>query len=361
MASNARTLELSDPVYHPKTELNSFERFAMRYINDPRDIPFVRLILLLSCTVVPLGLYLFIPGAFNWWLAALYLALSLGVFLGPYILMLHNTSHRTLFRPKYKWMRHYIPNVLGPFFGETPASYYVHHIGMHHPENNLPDDLSSTMRFQRDSVIDYFRYLGRFMVVGSTELAFYLWRRRRFKLFRQLMFGEYGYWIALIVMLFVAPLPTLVVFAIPLVAARFGMMSGNWAQHAFIDASDPANCYRNSITCINCTYNRRCFNDGYHIGHHVKANRHWTDMPTDFLKNVETYQREGAIVFEGVDFFVIWFLLMTKNYRALARHYVHLGPERPSEQEIIDLLKTRVRRIDIARYRATQSVPAMAN
>ena len=36
----------------------------------------------------------------------------------------------------------------------------------------------------------------------------------------------------------------LVVFVIPFVASRAAMMSGNWAQHAFIDPGDPGNSYR---------------------------------------------------------------------------------------------------------------------
>jgi fatty acid desaturase len=156
-------------------------------------------------------------------------------------------------------------------------------------------------------------------------------------------------------------LPALVVFVIPIMIARFGMMAGNWAQHAFIDAASPENCYRNSITCINCVYNRRCFNDGYHIGHHLKANRHWTEMPIEFQNNLETYAREGAIVFEGVDFFVVWFFLMTRNYKALARHYVPLGTETPSTEQIIALLRERTRRIDCSGFRRVRNAePALA-
>jgi hypothetical protein len=64
---------------------------------------------------------------------------------------------------------------------------------------------------------------------------------------------------------------TLVVFFIPVVAVRFLMMAGNWGQHAFVAADAPESAFKNSITCLAARYNRRCFNDGYHIGHHVKG------------------------------------------------------------------------------------------
>ena len=86
---------------------------------------------------------------------------------------------------------------------------------------------------------------------------------------------------------------------------------------------------------------RRCFNDGYHIGHHLKANRHWTEYPADFLANRDQYAAEGAIVFEGLDFFLVSLLLWTGQWKTLARHYVRLDGPR-SDEEVIAMLKSRV-------------------
>jgi len=135
---------------------------------------------------------------------------------------------------------------------------------------------------------------------------------------------------------------TLVVYVIPFVAVRFLMMAGNWGQHAFIDPARPENCYVNAITCVNTRYNRRCFNDGYHIGHHLKANRHWTEMPGEFEANIATYAKERAIVFEGIDFFIVWLFLMLGRFDWLAKHYVSLDGKKRDEGEIIALLKSRL-------------------
>jgi hypothetical protein len=339
-------VELTDPTYAPGARRGIFVRIGSKLIADERDLPFIKLMAAITLTIIPFAVFLYMPGRFSWLLSAFYLVLVLGYFLGPFILTLHNTSHRTLFKPRYAWMRHYIPWVLGPFFGETPDTYYAHHIGMHHPENNLGDDLSSTMRFQRDSLRDFGRYFGRFFFGGVAELSVYLWKRRRYKLFWRSLAGELVFLTAVVVLLALNWQATLVVLVIPFFFARFAMMAGNWAQHAFIDAEAPHNCYRNSITCINCGYNRRCFNDGYHIGHHLKANRHWTEMPVEFQANRERYAAEGAIVFEGLDFFSIWALLMLKQYGVLARHYVDLRGDAPDQEAIIALLKSRTRRIE---------------
>jgi hypothetical protein len=339
------SLVITDPVFEAREREGIVDRIAAGMINDRRDVPFVKLMVMLTFIVVPAALYFYLAPSFPWWAAAAYLILILGVLLGPYILMLHNTSHRALWRPEYSWLKGYIPNVLGPFFGETPNTYYVHHIGMHHPENNLFDDLSTTMPYDRDKLSHFARYLGRFYVLGIIELGHYMWVRRRFKLFRKAIGGEIVYIGAMLALAIIDWQATLVVFLIPLFFARFGMMAGNWAQHAFIDPSDPANPYRNSITCINSTYNRRCFNDGYHIGHHVKANRHWTEMPGDFLASRETYAAEDAIVFEKIDFFVVWAFLMLKRYDWLANHYVDLGGTQRTREELIAYLRERTKRI----------------
>lgn len=338
--ADAATLTLTDPTFTAPARASLFYRAASRLIRDERDVPFIRLALTFTLTIVPAGLSFYIPGVWTPLGAAVYLGLYAWQ-MGPYILMLHNTSHRKLFKPGLGLLNHWVPTFLAPFFGETPETYYAHHVGMHHPENNLPDDLSSTMRFDRSSVIGFVRYFSRFFFGVMVDMIRYMRARKRYKLIRRMLVGEislYAVWVALA---FVSWQATLTVFVIPFVFTRVMMMAGNWGQHAFIDRNDPGNSLLNSITCINTGYNRRCFNDGYHIGHHVTPNRHWTEMPEDFLRSRDDYARAGGIVFEGIDFFGVWLLLMLKRFDWLAKRYVHLGEARPSHGEIVALLKER--------------------
>ncbi|HEY1696615.1 MAG TPA: fatty acid desaturase [Polyangiaceae bacterium] len=337
-------LVLSDPTYRAPATESPVERTAERFIHDRRDVPFLSLMATLTLTVVPTGVLLFVPGQFRWWLAAVHLVLVV-YFLGPFVLMLHNTSHRRLFKRPWQWMNNYIPWVLGPFFGESPETYFAHHVGMHHPENNLEADLSSTMGYQRDSILGFVHYFLTFFFLVLGQLAAYLRRKGRRSLMIRCILGEFLFYGAMAALCVYDWRPTVCVFVAPFIVTRFAMMAGNWAQHAFVDAGAPENCYRNSITCINSSYNRRCFNDGYHIGHHIKQTRHWTEMPEDFRRNLATYAEEKALVFEGVDFFVVWLWLMLGRYDWLARRYVHLGAARMSETEIIGLLRTRTARI----------------
>ncbi len=350
-SSSPISLSITDPVFHPpKGERGALERFFLKYLDDERDLPFVWLSLQIAGFVIPSAVAV-VVAPIGWWTWALvapaYWALIYLGFTDRYILMLHNTSHRPFLKKPYKTLALYIPWVLGPFFGEPPEGYFSHHVGMHHAENNLPTDLSSTMRFQRDSLLDWLRYFVRFFFLILIELPIYLVGKKRKKLGFNAIAGEAYYWAITAAVAFVNPRAAVIVFVVPVVVTRILMMAGNWGQHAFIDASQPGNSYVNSITCINSRYNRRAFNDGYHIGHHVKANRHWTEMPGDFERNISKYAAEGAIVFQGVDFFMVWLYLMLGRYDWLANAYVELDGKGRSKDEIVALLKERAKKIAV--------------
>ena len=339
----------TDPVY---TELGSptrLDSWLLQYLQDKRDLPFAYLLLKLSLTVLPLAVVLFVPalGGWAWWVAlGLFWYLSLVRYKGSFGLMLHCTSHRMLFKKKYGWMNHYIPWVIGPLFGQTPETYFVHHLGMHHPENNMPDDESSTMRYQRDSVWGFLQYFGDFFLLGAVRLWGYFTRRNKPVLRRRVLRGELAY-VLLTVALCLVNLPAaLGVFVVPFVLSRLIMMLGNWAQHAFIAPESPDNCYTNSVTCINTNYNHKCWNDGYHISHHLKPALHWTEHPAHFRKNVQEYIDNEAIVFANIHFLHIFFYLMGKRYDLLARHYVELDGPRRTEAEVVALLRSRTSRIE---------------
>lgn len=341
-------LRIDDPRYEPKEHYGPIDRALLSMIKDPRDLPFAQFCLQATVLILPFAAILYIPGVFRWWLGAAYLILNVFFFMDRFILMLHNTSHRRLFTRDYALLNHYIPWVLSPFFGETPETYYAHHIGMHHPENNLPDDLSSTMRFERDNPLHFLRYFLRFFFFSVLEMARYHYKRGHLKMLRLMLIGELGFYAFVIAMSFVNFYATLVVWIIPFLICRFVMMAGNWGQHAFIDPADPANCYRNSITSINSRYNQRCFNDGYHIGHHLKPGRHWTELSVEFEESLDQYAKEDAIVFHGIDFVGVWGLLMFRRYDKLAEIYVDVGQPSRTKEELMAFLRVRTRPIPAA-------------
>ena len=197
-----------------------------------------------------------------------------------------------------------------------------------------------------DNFFHFLAYFGRFFFLGVYEVPHYLAKKKsRRPLARRMLIAEFCHWALVAAACFIDLRGGLIGFALPLVVVRFLMMMGNWGQHAFVDHKDPGNSLLNSITCINAGYNHKAFNDGYHIGHHVKANRHWTEMPGDFEANIDTYARAGCIVFTGLDFFLVSLLLFSRQYKVLARRYVRLDGAEKTDEEVIAFLKTRLRPI----------------
>ena len=334
-------LTLTDPTSAPTYADSALSRWARGLIFEARDEVFVRLTLqriaTMSAAMTALWFALHHALAPWWALGLVYFALW-GWLTPPVILMLHNTMHRPFFRARTLAKSH--GWVMSLFFG-IPTGYAEHHVGMHHVEDNMPEDLSSTMRYQRDSFLHFLVYFARFFFLVLVELTLYLHKRKRKTMARRALVGDLVHQSVIALVLVLDWRFGLIAFALPMIACRFAMMAGNWGQHAFLNTAAPNDGLTNSITCINAVYNQRCFNDGYHIGHHLRATRHWTELPKDFLACRAQYASEGAIVFEGIDFFIVSLLLWTGQWKLLARKYVRLaGPM--TDDEVIAMLKSRV-------------------
>ncbi len=332
---------ITDPQTEPKYAPTAFQRWIEGHLYEPRDAVFVRLVLKNLLIIAPLQIALYVR--FSWWLAAAVWALQVAWMAPPTILMLHNTMHRPFFKSP-RILNRVVPYAMSLLFG-IPTGYMEHHVGMHHAENNLRNDLSSTMRYQRDSILDWLVYFSRFLFLGHYQLTKYFLKKNRPAMAKRAMTSDFLHVSFMVGMSFVNWQATLAAFVVPYFVMRLAMMWGNWGQHAFIDPSRPGDSFVNSITCINSNYNQRCFNDGYHIGHHVKQTRHWTELPGDFLANTERYAKEGCIVFEGIDFFMVSLFLFLKRYDWLARRFVRMPGDARTDAEIIEFLKGRTRRI----------------
>jgi fatty acid desaturase len=307
---------IKDPVYVPKKKYSWYDKFWLRFIHDPRDLPFIYLLSIIHVTVIPIAIILYTPmlKGWNWWWAYIpYFYVSQLYFKGRFGLMLHCISHRKIFKKGYHSIYHWVTWVVCPFFGHTPETYFIHHMAMHHVENNMPADASSTLAYKRDSLWDFIRYVTRFLTLGFRDTFMYLFNKRRKNLYMRLTYGEMSYYLFCTTLCFFNLKATLLIFIIPFVFARIVMMLGNWAQHSFIDKNDPENNFTSAINCINTVYNRTCWNDGYHTVHHLRPAMHYTDLPGEFLKLKDQFAEKKSLVFDGVHYLHIFIFLMTKR------------------------------------------------
>ena len=305
------------------------------------DWPFLKF-LIKSSLIVLTGTSLFIFPQFSMLLLIVHLSIYI-IFFGPFITMYHDINHVPIF--KHSFLNEYIVDFIGLFYGLPPKLYFSFHVIMHHPQNNGRHDISTTMPYQRDSIIDFIKYSIRFFF-SHARLFDYLKASRSKKanlLADRILLSEVLFISTSIALLiFVNVLATVFVLLVPVFMTRMLLIIGNWGEHALIDPDDPGNNYRNSVNIIGF-YNKGHFNVGFHIGHHNQPALHFTLLENEFYDNINNYAKEDAIIFRDLHYPHIWFYLMSKNYKRLAKKFVQL-PNRTirSNDEIIELLKHRL-------------------
>lgn len=228
--------------------LNPYLKAARSIVRVETDVVMLTHLLLYFTTSVPSALYLF--WSFSYVHAVFHVIMQFS-YIGSYTLMMHQHIHmRGILNKRFAFIDHLFPYITDPLMGHTWNSYFYHHVKHHHVEGNGPDDLSSTIRYQRDSLFHFLQYTGRFFFFIWFELPLYFLRRGR-----RVMAVKAGGWeMANYIFLFsawrLAPKPTTFVFLLPFFLLRLGLMVGNWGQHAFVDEDEPDSDYRSSITLI---------------------------------------------------------------------------------------------------------------
>jgi fatty acid desaturase len=218
---------------------------------------------------------------------------------------------------------------------------------MHHIAGNMPEDTSTTMPYQRDSIKDFLKYWLSFMAWGPYQAIRYLVKRKQPRFYNPFTASEILYYIFAVGMCFVNLKATLVVFIVPFFFARLVMMLGNWTQHSFVDPNDPADELASTLICINTLYNKKCWNDGYHAFHHLRQAAHYTEYPVMFTRHLDQMATKKTFVFHGIHYLHIFTWLMMRNYDKLADHLVNINNTFSSREEAIALMKLRTKKFDL--------------
>ena len=217
------------------------------------------------------------------------------IFGQRFILAMHYAAHRPLISPSkcgslVAGVLNAFPQlILSNFYGMPAGTYYVHHCVMHHQANNFfPYDISSTMPYQRDSVLHFFAYVLNFMIHTMLYLPFYAIKKRRF---------DIGFAVLACVAAYCATFPIIYNYhsiffinslGVSFVLGPFALMLGNYSQHIFVNPDDPKSNYGLACNHINAPFNMLTFNDGYHITHHVSSITHWSEMPKSISLSTST-------------------------------------------------------------------------
>eukprot|EP00887_Chlorella_sp_A99_P005783 scaffold1.g5783.t1 len=312
---------------------------------DPRDQPIANLIFNLLVVTLPSAALLYAARPASNWPGALYLGANYALFLQRFMLTLHFSEHRRLFRKGWGALNQLVPFVLAPFFGVPSGMYRLHHCVMHHVENNgAGRDLSSTEPYQRDNPLHFAWYWLRFAVGSWVELPWYAARARRWGALAACLAGEGTYLGGVAWLYRLSPMATKWVIVIPFCVSSFALMFGNWSQHVFIDPAGPGSSYRLTYNCLACPDNARTYNDGYHVVHHLNSQLHWSELPAKFADCLEQHAAEGALAFVGIGFFDVGLAVFMRNYRLLVDRLVKCSEPLAamSDAELAAMLRTRL-------------------
>lgn len=151
--------------------------------------------------------------------------------------------------------------------GLPTGMYHLHHVVMHHKENNImPWDLSSTEPYQRDSVLHWLHYFFRFLIGAWVELPYYAIKRGK-PMLALWAVGCASFYFSTVLLLRnqVCVNATFWCFMVPMPLTSLALMFGNWSQHIFIDpkvakrrSSESCN-YGLTYNCINHFENQKTY------------------------------------------------------------------------------------------------------
>ena len=327
-------------------------RFLETNLNDVRDMEIAYTLFNILVTMYPalVALYTVCPPSHL--LGVLYFATFNALYLQRFILAMHYSTHRRLFKPGFygNIANKSIVVLIAPLFGIPSNYYWLHHIVMHHVDNNEQEkDLSSTEGYQRDNLLHWFHYFLRFILFGWIEMPVYAAKKRRWGVLLQVIAGLVGHFTVAGLLWSLNPVAAKWTVLAPYVLVSAALMFGNWSQHSFVCPENPRCNFRLAINVVNHPDNQRSFNDGFHVLHHVNSQIHWTDFPSTFVKRLEEHAEKDTLVFHGIGFFDVGVAIFLRRYGWLADRYVNIGQKPRTREEVIELLKDRVRPVERVR------------
>jgi len=215
------------------------------------DVVMVTHLIMYFSTSLPSAIWLLFY-RFSYWHGIIHLLMQVW-YTGAYTLLRHQHIHQRGVLAKSSWMRVFdsvFPYVMDPLMGHTWNSYFYHHVKHHHVEGNGPDDLSSTIRYQRDNVWHFLHYVGRFYFLVWLDLPLYFIKKGQYASGLRAGFWDLSSYAAIFFLLRYNFRAALFTHLLPLLIMRVGLMAGNWGQHAFVDPDEPDSDYRSSISLI---------------------------------------------------------------------------------------------------------------
>ena len=286
----------------------------------------------------------------NWGAALIYNVMNYGpyfAFFSQVATMIHKEGHAA--KGHFKKPLQVFNNMHGHFlsflYGHVPQGYPMGHMRIHHKHDNAPDDVTSTVFYDRSHAARFLIYLFEFALFWTgISVANYHYKKGKMKEFRKMAAGMLAFYGLIAVTMYVNFWFGFAYLVIPHMSCIFLLAAINYTWHAWTDPTEPKNIYKNSITILDGQYN--VYNEDYHVEHHKRPQTHWEEYPVNFEKHLDDYKKNRAVIFQDTQAFEVFFLILFSDFDKMADKFVDLNGDM-SRDDIKALLRERLKPVAV--------------
>ena len=211
----------------------------------------------------------------------------------------------------------------------------VAHVHNHHRENGNYFDAFGSAQYNHANLWHFVRYMTRdvFHQIFLTTPAAYFLKRQRGDLALVQLKANLLYFAVVVPVFFYSWQIGVLYVLVPWLATVFMLGLVNWTQHPFYGGRDDSlNYMTNTLTVLETPVN--FLYEGYHLAHHHRSGRHWTENPQLFEDMRAKMKAADSIVLRDVGVTEVFLLLTVfRAFGFLARKYEPWEPMSHAEKK----------------------------
>jgi fatty acid desaturase len=205
----------------------------------------------------------------------------------------HNSIHCPLWpvSPKlgHQWKNSLFQVCLSLWYGHAAAAYVPGHNLSHHRHLQTRKDIMRTSQMQYEN--NFFNLLmfapTIFVKTNANDSAYFNAQRKQGRpIYRQLRAEMCAYVGLQIVFAYHNPWKWLVIFWIPHLLGKYGIITMNMLQH---DGCDENHRFNHSRNFTDPFLNFATSNNGYHTIHHMYPGKHWSRLKDEHEKRIKPH------------------------------------------------------------------------
>jgi len=327
------------------------QRWYARHLSKPVDAHYIQIIIANSLVMWPALAALLWPGG-SVACGVVYYVIALMAIGRSHEELDHNDIHNQFFNVRHMkpsvaklvvWLTGmYLRLILNPLCSRIPHFYRVHHVYMHHVENNSTNDLQTTAYLDRTSFIDFCTHSLRLAISNSfgVDLFRYLDERGAKKHARLLLLGLGGWFLAVALVAVYSPLAAVIILLAHFLGAVPGAIA-TYVWHGFIDNAHCDDVYRNTINVVH--QQDTVVSGSLHLRHHLKGGEHWSRQFQLTQEDKDNCERNGALLLRPMPGPLLLRALWTGSFDRIADYVVSIGTEPKENERTSALLKERTK------------------